>query len=88
MNLAVVILAAGQSKRMKSKLPKVLHPLMGKPMIGYGIETAAQLGAGKPVLVVGHAMEQVRDSVGEAAEYAVQQEQLGTGHAVLYGLLR
>jgi bifunctional UDP-N-acetylglucosamine pyrophosphorylase/glucosamine-1-phosphate N-acetyltransferase len=83
MNVAVVILAAGQSTRMKSRLPKVLHPLVGKPMISYGIETAARLGAGKPVLVVGHGMEQVRATVGEAAEYAVQAEQLGTGHAVL-----
>jgi bifunctional UDP-N-acetylglucosamine pyrophosphorylase/glucosamine-1-phosphate N-acetyltransferase len=83
MNLAVVLLAAGESTRMKSERPKVLHPLAGKPMVSYGIETAAQLGAGKPVLVVGHALERVRAVVGEAVEYVVQEERLGTGHAVL-----
>ena len=83
MNLAVVILAAGESRRMKSDLPKVLHPLAGRPMISYSVETAAQLGAGKPVLVVGHGLEQVREAVGDAVEYVVQEERLGTGHAVL-----
>ena len=83
MNLAVVILAAGESTRMKSEQPKVLHLLAGKPMISYSVETAAQLGAGKPILVVGHGMEQVREVVGDAAEYVVQAKRLGTGHAVL-----
>ena len=83
MNLAVVVLAAGQSTRMKSEWPKVLHLLAGRPMISYAVETAAQLGAGKPVLVVGHSMERVREVVGDAAEYVVQEKQLGTGHAVL-----
>jgi len=83
MNLAAVVLAAGQSTRMKSERPKVLHPLAGRPIISYAVETAAQLDVGKPVLVVGHAMEQVREVVGDAAEYVVQEKQLGTGHAVL-----
>jgi bifunctional UDP-N-acetylglucosamine pyrophosphorylase/glucosamine-1-phosphate N-acetyltransferase len=68
---------------MRSQLPKVLHPLAGKPMISYGIETASQLGAGKPVLVVGHELEQVRAAVGDGVQYVVQEERLGTGHAVL-----
>jgi len=83
MKLAVVVLAAGQSTRMKSQQPKVLHRLAGKPMITYSVETAGQLGVGKPVLVVGCGMEQVQETVGDAAEYVVQEERLGTGHAVL-----
>lgn len=83
MNLAVVILAAGESTRMKSERPKVLHPLAGKPMVSYGVETAALLGAGQPVLVVGHGMEQIREVLGDTVEYVVQEERLGTGHAVL-----
>jgi len=83
MNLAVVILAAGQSTRMNSGQPKMLHELAGKPMISYGVETAVQLGAGKPVLIVGHGGERVQETLGETAEYVVQEERLGTGHAVL-----
>jgi bifunctional UDP-N-acetylglucosamine pyrophosphorylase/glucosamine-1-phosphate N-acetyltransferase len=67
MKLAVVVLAAGQSTRMKSQQPKVLHRLAGKPMITYSVETAGRLGVGKPVLVVGCGMEQVQETVGDAA---------------------
>jgi bifunctional UDP-N-acetylglucosamine pyrophosphorylase/glucosamine-1-phosphate N-acetyltransferase len=81
--LAVVILAAGQGTRMKSSRPKVLHPLMGRPMIDYVVELATRLGAGKPVLVVGHGMELVREHLGEAVTYVEQAQQLGTGHALL-----
>jgi bifunctional UDP-N-acetylglucosamine pyrophosphorylase/glucosamine-1-phosphate N-acetyltransferase len=81
--LAVAILAAGQGTRMKSSRPKVLHPLMGRPMIDYVVELATDLSASKPVLVVGHGMELVREHLGDAVTYVEQAEQLGTGHAVL-----
>lgn len=83
MRLSAVILAAGESTRFKSSIPKVLHPLAGKPMVLYGVDTAAELGAGRPVLVIGHRQEQVQQVVGDAARYVVQSERMGTGHAVL-----
>lgn len=69
--------------RMKSQLPKVLHPIDGKPLIQHCIATAVQASGQSPVLVVGHAADAVRAAVGDAARYAEQREQLGTGHAVL-----
>jgi bifunctional UDP-N-acetylglucosamine pyrophosphorylase/glucosamine-1-phosphate N-acetyltransferase len=80
---SIVILAAGQSTRMKSEMPKVLHPLAGKPLIQYVVEMAAQLTSEKPLLVVGHGANQVRRAVGDQVIYVEQREQLGTGHAVL-----
>lgn len=82
-HLAVVILAAGEGTRMKSNLSKVLHPLAGRPMVWYSVDTAGQLSADRPVLVVGHGGDAVRRVVGEAVMYVEQAEQLGTGHAVL-----
>ncbi|MBC7251402.1 MAG: bifunctional UDP-N-acetylglucosamine diphosphorylase/glucosamine-1-phosphate N-acetyltransferase GlmU [Anaerolineae bacterium] len=81
--VAVVILAAGEGTRMKSQVPKVLHHLAGKPMVCYAVETATRLSADRPVLVVGYGADRVRQTVGEAAIYVEQTEQLGTGHAVL-----
>lgn len=85
MAISVIILAAGQSTRMRSKLPKVVHPIAGRPMIWYGVHLAqALLGDdGRPVLVVGHQAERVQAVVGDAAEYVLQHEQKGTGHAVM-----
>ena len=82
MNTRAVLLAAGQGTRMKSTLPKVLHPLLGRPMIFYGLETLRNVTGTKPVAVIGHAAEAIRQAVGEAAEFVVQEPQLGTGHAV------
>jgi len=82
-NLAVVILAAGYGKRMKSRLPKVMHPLAGRPMLSYSVELAKTLGVRCPVLVVGHGTEKVRDFLGDQVAYVEQTERLGTGHAVL-----
>jgi bifunctional UDP-N-acetylglucosamine pyrophosphorylase/glucosamine-1-phosphate N-acetyltransferase len=83
----VVILAAGKGKRMRSDLPKVLHPIAGKPMLAHVLDTARQLGAGKMCVVYGHGGEQVRDALpaGDLA-WAKQEPQLGTGHAVLQAL--
>ena len=82
--LTVIILAAGDSKRMKSSRPKVLHPLCGRPLIQYPVAVARALG-GKVVLVVGRASEQVRAAVGDVPGlvYVEQTERRGTGHAVL-----
>jgi bifunctional UDP-N-acetylglucosamine pyrophosphorylase/glucosamine-1-phosphate N-acetyltransferase len=81
--VSIVILAAGQGTRMKSDLPKVLHPLAGKPLVQYVVEMATQLTSEKPLLVVGHGADQVRQVVGDRVIYVEQREQLGTGHAVL-----
>ncbi|GAB4506069.1 MAG: bifunctional UDP-N-acetylglucosamine diphosphorylase/glucosamine-1-phosphate N-acetyltransferase GlmU [Anaerolineales bacterium] len=83
MSLSVVILAAGLGTRMKSALPKMLHPVAGRPMVLYGVETARSLGAEAVVLIVGHGAEQVRAAVGDGVVYALQPEPLGTGHAVM-----
>lgn len=83
MQLTVIILAAGQSTRMRSSRPKILHPLAGRPMIRYGLDAAIHLGAGRPILVVGHAADQVRELLGDEVEYVFQERRLGTGHAVL-----
>ncbi len=83
----VVILAAGKGKRMHSDLPKVLHPLAGKPLLAHVIATARQLGAARICVVYGHGGEQVREAL-DAPDlvWAKQDPQLGTGHAVLQAL--
>ncbi len=80
--VSVVILAAGFGKRMRSSLPKVLHPLGGIPLIEHSLRAAAQVSRQPPVLVIGHGAEQVRAAVGDRARYALQTEQLGTAHAL------
>lgn len=83
MSLTVVILAAGQGTRMRSQLPKVLHPVGGRPMLGHVIDTAYSLSADKVVVVYGHGGDQLKRAfAGESIEWVEQAEQLGTGHAV------
>ncbi len=82
MTLSVVILAAGQGTRMKSRLPKVLHKLLGQPMVWYTLQAVSQVTAHKPVMVVGYGSDEVQKVLGDQAEYALQEQQLGTGHAV------
>lgn len=82
MKRMAVVLAAGQGKRMKSKLYKVLHPVCGKPMVGHVLDTVHATGCERTVVVVGHGAEKVKAFVGEGAEYVLQETQLGTGHAV------
>jgi bifunctional UDP-N-acetylglucosamine pyrophosphorylase / glucosamine-1-phosphate N-acetyltransferase len=82
MNSSVVILAAGQGTRMVSDLPKVLHPILGKPMLWYSLQAAARVTRARPVVIVGHGAREVSETFGETAEYITQSEQLGTGHAV------
>lgn len=83
MKLTVIILAAGQGTRMRSSLPKVLHSLSGKPLIRYSVQTAKELAYEKPVVVIGHGAEAIRQELGDEANFVVQEEQLGTAHAVL-----
>ncbi|MEH1016713.1 bifunctional UDP-N-acetylglucosamine diphosphorylase/glucosamine-1-phosphate N-acetyltransferase GlmU [Micromonospora sp. CPCC 206060] len=85
----VVVLAAGEGKRMKSALPKVLHPLLGRTLVGHVLAAAAPLGAERTVVVVGHGADQVRAHLAEIAPDAtgvLQAEQRGTGHAVRIAL--
>ncbi|WP_419812437.1 bifunctional UDP-N-acetylglucosamine diphosphorylase/glucosamine-1-phosphate N-acetyltransferase GlmU [Bacterioplanoides sp.] len=83
MTLAVVTLAAGKGSRMKSDLPKVLHPLAGQPMLAHVLASAAQLGEAKQHVVIGHGAEKVREQIrGFDVSWAMQTEQKGTGHAV------
>ena len=82
--MAAVILAAGKGTRMRSKLPKVLHKVGGKPMLEHVMAAAETAGADKSIVVVGFESEQVAEFVGTRAEIAVQAEQLGTGHAVMH----
>jgi UDP-N-acetylglucosamine diphosphorylase/glucosamine-1-phosphate N-acetyltransferase len=83
-NVAVVILAAGLGKRMCSDKAKVLHEVMGRPMIRYVVETARQIAGKNVVVVVGHQAQKVMDVVSVDAEvlFAYQDKPLGTGHAV------
>ena len=82
MNLTVIVLAAGQGIRMKSDLPKVMHPLAGRPMVRFVVDAARALQPASLVVVVGHGAEQVRQALGDEVTYVTQAEQLGTGHAV------
>ena len=83
---AAVILAAGRGTRMKSNLPKVLHPLCGRPMVSYAADAMRRAGVRRPVLVVGSDGAAVRAALGSRAGYAVQRRPLGTGHAVAQAL--
>ena len=83
-SLATVILAAGQGKRMKSGLAKILHPVCGRPMVVYVIKTARVVGSDRVILVVGHQRKRVvQDLQQEEVEFVVQEQQLGTAHALL-----
>jgi len=82
MNLAAVVLAAGIGKRMKSRVPKMLHPVLGRPMLSYVIDAVRGVSPGKIVVVTGHGRDDVKESLGQAGViFAEQKIQLGTGHA-------
>lgn len=82
-DVAAVVLAAGKSTRMKSSLAKVLHPIMGKPMLAYVLDTLQNLGLRKILVVVGHQAEEVQARFASyPVDFVVQEPQLGTGHAV------
>lgn len=81
--LMAVILAAGKGTRMKSALPKVLHQVGGKPMVQQVLDAAKFAGADKNVVIIGFGAQSVADTLAGQAEFVVQSEQLGTGHAVM-----
>ncbi|WP_377887151.1 bifunctional UDP-N-acetylglucosamine diphosphorylase/glucosamine-1-phosphate N-acetyltransferase GlmU [Alkalihalobacillus sp. R86527] len=83
MNRYAVVLAAGQGTRMKSKLYKVLHPVCGKPMVEHVVDQLNALELKNIVTVVGHGAELVSEQLGKRSEYVLQEEQLGTAHAVM-----
>ncbi len=83
MKVTAVLLAAGQGTRMKSDLPKVLHPLCGRPMLWHVLDALKSATTEKPVVVVGHGAEAVQNYLGDSADYVLQEPQLGTGHAAL-----
>ncbi|MBP2019901.1 bifunctional UDP-N-acetylglucosamine pyrophosphorylase/glucosamine-1-phosphate N-acetyltransferase [Symbiobacterium terraclitae] len=81
-DVTAVLLAAGNGTRMKSDLVKVMHPIAGKPMIGHIVDNVRRAGLDDIILVVGYQQERIRAYLGDSVRYAVQAEQLGTGHAV------
>ena len=83
MKVTAVILAAGQGTRMKSDLPKVLHPLCGKPILWHVLEALKSATTEKPVVVVGYGAEQVKMYLGNSADCVLQEPQLGTAHATM-----
>ncbi|MEO2077186.1 MAG: bifunctional UDP-N-acetylglucosamine diphosphorylase/glucosamine-1-phosphate N-acetyltransferase GlmU [Bacillus sp. (in: firmicutes)] len=82
-NRYAVILAAGQGTRMKSKLYKVLHPVCGKPMVQHVVDQIKKLNIHEMVTITGHGAEMVQSQLGDTSLYALQEEQLGTAHAVM-----
>jgi bifunctional UDP-N-acetylglucosamine pyrophosphorylase / glucosamine-1-phosphate N-acetyltransferase len=82
-HLMAVILAAGEGKRMKSKNSKVIHKVLGKPLIEWVYDAAIDAGIKENVVVVGHRADQVKKCLGENVKYVLQEKQLGTGHAVM-----
>ncbi|MGG3468397.1 bifunctional UDP-N-acetylglucosamine diphosphorylase/glucosamine-1-phosphate N-acetyltransferase GlmU [Neobacillus pocheonensis] len=82
-NRYAVILAAGQGTRMKSKLYKVLHPVCGKPMVEHVVDQVTKLNIQEMVTIIGHGAELVKAQLGDRSHYALQEQQLGTAHAVM-----
>lgn len=83
MKITAILLAAGQGTRMKSALPKVLHPVAGKPMISHALKAIQKSTTEKPIVVVGHGADEVIKYLGDSAHTVLQEPQLGTGHAVM-----
>lgn len=83
MKITAILLAAGQGTRMKSSLPKVLHPIAGKPMIWHALQAIRHSTTEKPVVVVGYGAEEVTQYLDDSAQTVLQEPQLGTGHAVM-----
>lgn len=83
MKIFTIIMAAGQGTRMISELPKVLHPVNGKPMILYSIQIAKAIGSDQSLVIIGNGAEKVQQVIGEQAVFVFQKERLGTAHAVM-----
>src|ERR1041385_3110935 len=85
-DVQAIIMAAGLGTRMKSKTAKVLHRAAGRALIDYVVDLANEVAGEVPVVIVGHQREAVQQHVGNRARFAVQAEQLGTGHAVMQAI--
>src|SRR5919109_1729292 len=84
MSYSFVVLAAGKGKRMKSEQPKVLHPILGRPMLSFVLDAVKKTSPERMVVVVGFGSEEVKEKTqSDRIEYVLQSEQLGTGHAVM-----
>jgi bifunctional UDP-N-acetylglucosamine pyrophosphorylase/glucosamine-1-phosphate N-acetyltransferase len=86
MSIGAVVLAAGQGTRMRSSLPKVLHPLGGRPMLRWILDALAGAGVARTTVVVGHGADQVRAALPDGVDSCPQERRLGTGHAAMVGL--
>lgn len=84
--LSTIILAAGEGKRMKSKTPKILHPILGKPLIAFVLDLAREIGSSETVLVVDNTSDGAYDWLASEIQYAIQEEPLGSGDAARKGL--
>ena len=80
---AAIIMAAGKGTRMHSKLPKTMHKVLDKPMIEHLVDTLNQMGVNRVISIVGYGKEAIMDYLKDKCEYAIQEPQLGTGHAVM-----
>jgi bifunctional UDP-N-acetylglucosamine pyrophosphorylase / glucosamine-1-phosphate N-acetyltransferase len=85
---AAVVLAAGKGTRMRSDLPKVLHPLRGRPMVAYVVDALRHAGVRRPLIVVGPESGPVRDALGPGLDFVVQREPRGSGHALMHAIPR
>jgi len=85
---AAVVLAAGKGTRMRSDLPKMLHPLRGRPMVAYAVDALRHAGVRRPIVVVGPGHRPVRDALGSGVDFVVQREPRGSGHALLQAMPR
>jgi bifunctional UDP-N-acetylglucosamine pyrophosphorylase/glucosamine-1-phosphate N-acetyltransferase len=83
LHIHAIVLAAGQGTRMKSKLFKVLHKVCGKPMVKHIVDMLQKVQVDRTVIVVGHGASMIKNALGDQVEYAIQEQQLGTGHAVI-----
>jgi len=83
LQIDIIILAAGMGTRMKSSKPKVLHELLGKPMVEYIFDSVTDLCTEPPVVIIGSGADMVKETLGEKVRYVLQEPQLGTAHAVM-----
>ncbi|MDX1448899.1 MAG: NTP transferase domain-containing protein, partial [Acidimicrobiia bacterium] len=86
MGHVAVVLAAGEGTRMRSTLPKVLHPLAGRPMLAWVLDAVAETKPERTVVVVGHGADHVIEVLPDGVEHCLQAERLGTGHAASIAL--
>mgnify|MGYP002724495240 CR=1 FL=1 len=82
-SVQVIIMAAGEGTRMRSRLPKVMHKVCGNSILDYVVDAASHVSDKDPIIVIGNGSEQVKTHIGDKCSFAYQRERLGTGHAVM-----